>query len=245
MTQAFSLTAAGTKPAEGMYALMPNQPHAHNCEFYSGTSTDTVTAGSFVKLYGSSTSTVRPVVQAAAVTDVPYGMVVYDAVKNVHGVGDLVALAQSGDSVFMVAGGAISVGAKLQFNATTVTGVDLSGKMANSWTVWGNYDWVANSKEVGKEAGRQILPAIWNPIEKTINTATSDKDWKKTLAKDFPIKIGKNLINLFINLSNNNIEEAMTSAVGTTSLKEKKKIEENNRTRNGKKKIFNMKNKLY
>lgn len=119
MTQAFSLTAAGTKPAEGMYALMPNKPHAHNCEFYSGTATDTVTAGSFVKLYGSSNSTVRPVVQAAAATDIPYGMVVYDAVKNVHGVGDLVALAQSGDSVFMVAGGAIAVGAKLQFNATT------------------------------------------------------------------------------------------------------------------------------
>lgn len=119
MTQAFSLTAAGTVPAEGMYAYMPNKPHAHNCEFYSGTKTDTVTAGSFVKLYSSSTSTVRPVVQAAAVTDIPYGMVVYDAVKNVHGVGDLVALAQSGDSVFLVAAGAIAVGAKLQFNATT------------------------------------------------------------------------------------------------------------------------------
>lgn len=119
MTQAFSLTAAGTTPAEGMYALMPNQPHPHNCKFYSGTSTDTVTAGNFVKLYSSSTSTTNPVVAACAVTDVPYGMVVYDAVKNVHGVGDYVALAQSGDSVFMVAGGAISVGAKLQFNAST------------------------------------------------------------------------------------------------------------------------------
>lgn len=128
---------------------------------------------------------------------------------------------------------------------STATGIDLSGKMANSWTVWGNYDWVRNSKEVGKEAGRQILPAIWNPIEKTINTATSDKDWEKTLAKNFPIKIGKNLINLFMDLSNHNYEKAMNSAVGTTSLKEKKKIEENNRTRNGKKKIFNMKNKLY
>jgi hypothetical protein len=119
MTQAFSLTAAGTKPAEGMYAYMPNKPHIHNAEFYSGTSTDTVTAGSFVKLYGSSTSTTRPVVAAAAVTDVPYGMVVYDALNNVHGVGDLVALATTGDSVFMVAAGAIAVGAKLQFNAST------------------------------------------------------------------------------------------------------------------------------
>lgn len=119
MTQAFSLTAAETKPAEGMYAYMPNKPHPHNCEFYSGTSTDTVTAGNFVKLYTSSTSTVRPVVAACAVTDVPYGMVVYDALKNVHKVGDLVALAQTGDSVFLVAAGAIAVGAKLQFNATT------------------------------------------------------------------------------------------------------------------------------
>lgn len=119
MTQGFSLTAANTTPAEGMYAYMPNKPHVHNAEFYSGTSTDTVTAGSFVKLYSSSTSKVRPVVAACAVTDVPYGMVVYDAVKNTHGVGELVALAQTGDSVFLVAAGAISVGAKLQFNAST------------------------------------------------------------------------------------------------------------------------------
>lgn len=119
MTQAFSLTAAGTTPAEGMYAYMPNKPHVHNAKFYSGTSTDTITAGSFVKLYTSSTSTTNPVVAAAAATDVPYGMVVYDAVKNVHGVGDFVALAETGDSVFLVAAGAIAVGAKLQFNATT------------------------------------------------------------------------------------------------------------------------------
>ena len=66
MTQAFSLTQAGTKPAEGMYAYMPNKPHVHNAKFYSGTSTDTVAAGSFVKLYGSSTSTTNPVVVAAA-----------------------------------------------------------------------------------------------------------------------------------------------------------------------------------
>lgn len=119
MTQGFSLTAAGTTPAEGMYALMPNQPHPHNCKFYSGTSTDTISAGAFVKLYGSSTSTTNPVVVAAAATDVPYGMVVYDASKSTNKVGDYVALAQSGDSVFLVAGGAITVGAKLQFNAST------------------------------------------------------------------------------------------------------------------------------
>lgn len=119
MTQAFSLTAANTTPAEGMYAYMPNNPHRHNAEFYSSTSTDTISAGAFVKLYTSSTSTTRPVVQAAAATDVPYGMVVYDMTKATNKVGDLVALAQTGDSVFLVAAGAIAVGAKLQFNATT------------------------------------------------------------------------------------------------------------------------------
>ena len=128
---------------------------------------------------------------------------------------------------------------------STATGVDLSGKMANSWTVWGNYDWVRNSKEVGKEAGRQILPAIWNPIEKTINTVTSDKDWKKTLAKDFPVKFGRNLTNLFMDLSNHNYEKAMNSVLGTTHVKEKKEIEKKNRSRKGTKKIFEKKNKLY
>ena len=119
MTQAFSLTAAGTTPAEGMYAYMPNKPHPHNCKFYSGTATDTIRAGAFVKLYASSTSATNPVVVAAAATDVPYGMVVYDMLKDTNKVGDFVALAQSGESVFLVAAGAIAVGAKLQFNATT------------------------------------------------------------------------------------------------------------------------------
>ena len=119
MTQAFSLTATSLTPAEGMYAYMPNNPHRHNAEFYSATATDTIAAGAFVKLYTSSTSTVRPVVAAAAATDVPYGMVVYDMSKATNKVGDLVALAQTGDSVFLVAAGAIAVGAKLQFNATT------------------------------------------------------------------------------------------------------------------------------
>ena len=49
MTQAFSLTAANTTPAEGMYAYMPNNPHRHNAEFYSSTSTDTISAGAFAE----------------------------------------------------------------------------------------------------------------------------------------------------------------------------------------------------
>lgn len=119
MVQAFSLTAAGTTPAEGMYAYMPNRPHSHNNKFYSATATDTIHAGAFVKLYGSSTSTTNPVVVAAAATDTPCGMVVYDMLKDTNKVGDFVALAETGDSVFLVAAGAIAVGAKLQFNATT------------------------------------------------------------------------------------------------------------------------------
>ena len=116
MTQAFNLTATAIAPAKGQYALLPNLPQEHNVEFYSGTSTDTLPAGAFVKLYGSSTSTTHPVAVVCAATDTPYGMVVYDARKAAYAVGERFAIAQSGDKVYCEAAGAIAVGAKLQFN---------------------------------------------------------------------------------------------------------------------------------
>lgn len=114
MTQAFSLTADKTTPARGMYAYMPNKPQPHNA-ILAGTAA--VVAGDFVKLDTASGNTVAPVVKPCAVTDVPYGMVVYNALKSQHAVGDKLALAQTGDSVFLVANGAIAVGSKVQFTA--------------------------------------------------------------------------------------------------------------------------------
>jgi len=118
MTQAFNLTGTSITPQKGQYALLPNLPQEHNVEFYSGTSTDKLPVGAFVKLYGSSTSTTHPVCAVCAATDVPYGMVVYDVRKSDYAVGEKFAIAKSGDVVFCEAAGAVSVGAKVQFNPT-------------------------------------------------------------------------------------------------------------------------------
>ena len=118
MTQAFNLTATSITPAKGQYALLPNVPSEHNVEFYSSTSTDTLPAGAFVKLYSSSTSTNHPVAQVCAATDTPYGMVVYDVAKAAYKVGELFKIAKSGDVVWCEAAGAVAVGANVQFNPT-------------------------------------------------------------------------------------------------------------------------------
>lgn len=118
MTEAFKLTGTSITPQKGQYALLPNLPQEHNVEFYSSTSTDTLPVGAFVKLYGSSTSTTHPVAVVCAVTDVPYGMVVYDVRKSEYAVGEKFAIAQSGDTVFCEAAGAIAVGSKVQFTAS-------------------------------------------------------------------------------------------------------------------------------
>lgn len=115
MTQAFSLTGTSITPEKGQYVLLPNLPQEHNVEFYSGTSTDTLPVGAFVKLYGSSTSTDHPIATVCAVTDVPYGMVVYDVRKSAYKVGERFAIAKTGDLVWCVAESAVDVGDKLQF----------------------------------------------------------------------------------------------------------------------------------
>lgn len=114
MTQAFSTTATSISPKKGQYALLPNVPSEHNVEFYSSTSTDTISAGAFVKLYASSTSTDHPIASVCAVTDIPYGMVVYDPLKPSYKVGERFKIAKSGDEVYCVAHSAVDVGDKLQ-----------------------------------------------------------------------------------------------------------------------------------
>ena len=115
MSQAFNLTGTSITPQKGQYALLPNVPSEHNVEFYSATATDVLPAGAFVKLYASSTNTDHPVAQVCAVTDVPYGMVVYDVFKPSYKVGERFKIAKTGDEVWCVAESAIDVGDKLQF----------------------------------------------------------------------------------------------------------------------------------
>lgn len=120
MTQAFSLVAERPQPTRGAYAYIPNIPHNHNAIFYSTEATDTIQAGDFVKLSTTSTNTACPVVEKCAVTDVPYGMVVYDCRVNANKVGDKMAIAQTGDVVWLVGNAEIAVGSKVQMVADTI-----------------------------------------------------------------------------------------------------------------------------
>lgn len=113
------LTATGIKPLEGLRAYMPNQPQLHNVIFTSSTTSDVVKAGQVVALDTASTNTDCPVVKACAANGEPFGVIVYDARKEDVKVGDKIAIAQTGDIVFMVAGSSLQVGDKLQFDATT------------------------------------------------------------------------------------------------------------------------------
>lgn len=115
---AFDLTQTKPTPAEGQYAYMPNIPQAHNVIF-AGDDGATIQAGAVVTLDTTSTNTVAPVVKAAAATDTPYGVVVRSLVKGSWNVGDKLAVAENGSSVFMVASAAIEVGAKLEFDPAT------------------------------------------------------------------------------------------------------------------------------
>lgn len=115
MAQAFNLTADKITPVRGMYALIPNIPHSHNNIFYSANADDTIQAGDFVKLSTTSTNTACPVMEKCAITDVPAGMVVYNCRVAEYEVGEKFAVAETGDCVWLVANGAITVGSNLQF----------------------------------------------------------------------------------------------------------------------------------
>ncbi len=120
MAQAFNLVEERPQPVRGAYAYIPNTPHIHNAIFYSAEATDTLQAGDFVKLSATSTNTACPVVEKCAVADVPYGMVVYDCRVNANKVGDKIAIAQTGDVVWLVANAEIAVGSKVQTVADTI-----------------------------------------------------------------------------------------------------------------------------
>lgn len=119
MTQAFSLTGTSITPAKGMYADMPNIPQEHNVIFYSATATDVLKAGDVVSLNTASTNTNVPVVIKAAATNEPYGVVVFDPRISENAVGSRIAIAESGNIIWLEAAGAIEVGDKVQFVAAT------------------------------------------------------------------------------------------------------------------------------
>ena len=109
-----NLTADTIKPVEGMYAYVPNKPHLHNV-----VAGDVLVAGQVVKQDTAQTDTLCAHVKAAAATDTPFGVVVYDCRKVSNAVGDKVAIAQTGDVIYMVAGGAVTAATRKVDDTTT------------------------------------------------------------------------------------------------------------------------------
>ena len=156
MTQAFALTGDSITPVEGFYAYMPNRPQLHNVIFNSAEATDTVVAGQAVVIDSTADNSLCPVVKVADETDEPTGIVVYDCVKNAHGVGEKIAIAQTGSVIYLVAGSAITAGALLQFDATTrkvddttTSGNAYIGKALTSATADGDLIQVELNLELG------------------------------------------------------------------------------------------------
>lgn len=112
---AIGLTNYGIGQMAGEAALLPNQPIFHNFHIKTGT---TLKCGDIVKLVAETGKKNLVVVDKAAVTDLPLGVVVYNGIKTGFTGADLVSVFPENACCYLPAGSAsITRGAKLQFNA--------------------------------------------------------------------------------------------------------------------------------
>lgn len=105
-------------PRVGAYAYMPNVPQPHNCIVSSNQAT-ALKAGDVVTIDATVANAHCPVIKKAAANDVIFGVIPYDVRKNSYVAGEKCAVAVEGSYLYFIAGGAISQGAKLGFNATS------------------------------------------------------------------------------------------------------------------------------
>lgn len=109
---ALDLNVTKISPIKGL-TVYEVAPALHNVIVASGT----LNAGDFVKLNSSSNNTNCAEVVGAGATDAVFGIVKMTPRKNSFGAGEKVAVAQTGDVVWCVASGAVSVGAELYHTA--------------------------------------------------------------------------------------------------------------------------------
>ena len=118
---------APNEPLPGLYVYQANLPQIHNA-IISETQSTPLTYGCVVKLDTASTNTNAPVVLQAGVKDPIFGVVTFTPVKAQFAAGERIAVARANDVIWMVAAGAITVGADLYFTSTNkVTGTATAG----------------------------------------------------------------------------------------------------------------------
>lgn len=111
---ALSLNDTRIVPREGLYVYMPNAPEPHNCIVGAG---QTLKAGDIVTLDTTATNANCPVVKKAGVTDVIFGVVPFDALKDTYVANDKISIAIEGSTIFKTTASAVTPGATLYFNA--------------------------------------------------------------------------------------------------------------------------------
>lgn len=81
-------------------------------------SVSTIVGGSIVKLKAGAGP--QTLVDLAAVTDTPLGVVAWNAKKNTYAAGDVVQVLCVGSHVFLETGAAVSRGARLKFTTSSI-----------------------------------------------------------------------------------------------------------------------------
>lgn len=114
---AITLTNLDITPSRGYAALLPNQPILQGC-IVSSSESATLVPGDVVAL-ATGGADGKVVVKKAAATDLPLGVVVGNPIKSGWVKGEHISVFPDNCYVYLVAGGAIVRGAKVQFNPTT------------------------------------------------------------------------------------------------------------------------------
>lgn len=139
MTNGISLTNRRITAVKGQAAYLPNQPIIHNCIVDPTQTAGTyLSPGDIVALQPAATLKGLTVVKKAAVTDTPCGVVVFNSIKSGFEANDKVSIFPVNSFVYLPAGAAtITLGAKLQFNATgqvVATTTASNGYIGIAWT---------------------------------------------------------------------------------------------------------------
>lgn len=114
---AMSLTNRRMTPVRGQAAFLPNQPILHNC-ILSPAQTDPVFCGDVLTFDTTQTALDGLIVlKKAAATDVPVGVVVYNAVQTQFETNDRVSIFDTNAYVYMEAGAAdLTAGTEVSVN---------------------------------------------------------------------------------------------------------------------------------
>lgn len=146
-----SLTQRNIRPAIGQAAFLPNQPIIHNC-VVDPTADEALQIGDVVT-FATTDLPDLTVVKKAGASDLPIGVVVYNAIKSAFDAYERVSVFPVNSYVYLPAGAAnLTLGTQVTVNAEgqVVAATGGNGAIGILWT---------QPAEVGSMVAVQIVPA--------------------------------------------------------------------------------------